>query len=357
MSVDAAVVSSMLDPFRGMNTELQTKSLSGPDVDDCAAALAEMEALATGATDIMDLSTKLGLSGLYLRFSDAYTRALIAAATPQPGKMPTDEEMLATTLTAYDDAVARLEATNDEVSKQAIPGIQSVIALGRSGVTYPVFLRRMEEEGLTDALQGATVARTGLEMDLGFAQKMRNPSEVAKCEKLDATFDTLASASAFGVPDSFEFSLHRRRIEWDFEPALITRRMLEWRWSKLTDHLIDWLDAHAAFAPFDERWADIDGNQQVTRENIRRTKECEPGRFRARERIVKESFGVDFPELDRHELVGNDIAIGIVSWSDERLDLARATYPHCSPGAVAPAELVARTEELQNGRRWARFPA
>ena len=347
MPVDAATVDMMFNPFRGMLAELRGKGIEGEDVDECAAALAAMDAVATVAADITEMSTRLGTSGLYQRFSDAYTRAMIAAASPAQGApQPTDEELLGTTLAAYQDAATRLQDSGDDEVRKAIPPVQRVLELGRSGVTYPVFLRRMEEEGLTDALAGAVVMRSGLERDLDFAREMRNPVAVARAAAVLAAYDELAAAAPFKVPDPFELGMQRRRIDWEYEPALITRRMLQWRWSLLVNHLIDWVDAHTSFAPTDARWAQAGASPAVVQRNMRMSRECDPGRFRARERIMVESFGHDFPALDALEFVANDIALGIVGWSDERLDLARETYNACVPGATAPPALVARSEEL-----------
>ena len=345
MAIDVSTLNAMLDPFRGMYKDLRAKNLSGPDVDECAALLQQMEQMAASATDLMALSVGLGNSGLYQKFSDAYTRVMMAAASPKAGSMPTDEEMLQNTLRAYEEAIATLRATGDEKAQKTIAPIEKVIALGRSGITYPVFLRRMEEEGLTDAMEGSVVAREALAQDIAWAQERRNPIEAERDEKILALYDEMAQAAPFGVPDSFRFNLRRQRIEWEYEPALIKRSILEWRWDKLMTHLIDWLDAHTSYAPFDERWSRDDRAQ--TMRYIKMDKECQPGVFRARERIVKESYGFDFPELDKQEFVANNMALGIVGWTEARLQLARDTYPYCVPGAVAPPELVQRSEQLR----------
>jgi hypothetical protein len=358
VSVEAADAAPMLDPFRGMLAELHDRGLTGADVDACAAALATMEAHLETSADLASFGAALADSGLYLEFSDAYTRAATAAATAAAapsadandvGAAPSDEELLANTLAAYEGAIEPLRSTPD--GDLAIEAIEAVLALGRSGISYPVFLRRLEEAGLARALEGAVVTRRALERELDLAREQRNPVAVAAAEDRLSAYDRLAEQSPFGVPDAFRFGLWRDRVDWEHEPALITRRLLQWRWYLLVSSLVDWLDAHTTFAPTDDRWAGPGASPADVQRNIARTKACEPGIFRARERIVRESFGHDFPALMAHELVANDVALGTVGWTDERLALAVDTYEHCRPGATAPGELVARSEALRSSGR------
>lgn len=362
MAVDPAVTESMLGPFRGMLNDLQAQGCTGPDVEECAAALAEMDALVAAATDVGELSTTLANSGLYLRFSDAYTRVMIAAssapmagapgeASEEPGSPGTmaedpDAPLLAQMVTAYEDAARRLEETGDDRARLALPAIRRVVELGRSGSTYPAVLRTMETEGLVDALSGAVVTRSALEADLDHARALRNPVAITLGERLLARFDEMADAAPFGHPDPFLFGLERTRITWEAEPALIRRRMLQWRWIKMVEDLVDWLDAHASFAPTDDRWAGPGLSPAEVQRNIDRTKACQPGVFRAREALAVEAFGLDWKALDACEFVQADCELGIVGFSDARLELARATETQCHPGAQPGGNLVARTEEL-----------
>ncbi|MCC6159827.1 MAG: hypothetical protein IT350_17375 [Deltaproteobacteria bacterium] len=350
MPVPAMFVDPMLGTFRDLMRDVETKNLTGDDVTIMREALARMEHLATTTDDFATYSGLLMQEGLFMKFSDAYGRALSAAASASAssGGGPSDESLLAQSLKSYEDALATYERGDaGDDARALIPCVKRILEIGRSGASYPVFLRTMEEEGLTRVLEGAApVARAGLVKTLDFANANWLPRSVEESAEILSVFDDMAAAAPFGQPDPFVFGLARTRIEWRFAPA---HRL----WSAIVDHrdrliflLVDWLDAHAEFAFYDARWRGPAMSDEQVRRNIRRTKECTPGDFRALEAIVAESFDLSWNALWAHETFATDYSAGRIAWTDERLRLVRATYAVCVPGAKAPDELVKAAEDL-----------
>lgn len=350
MPIPAMFSDSILGTFRTMMAEIEAKKLTGPAVDEMRAAMDRMESLAVEMDDFAAYSGLLAQEQVFLKFGDAYGRALSAAAASSSSAAPTDEELMAQTLKAYEDTAASYErGEGGEEAALLLPSMRRILEIGRSGVSYPVFLRKMEEEGLTRALAGAApMARAGLEKDLVFARSMWLPRRIEECGELLDLFDRMAAVAPFGQPDPVIFGVERTRIEWRFAPLHRLWSAVAERRDRLFDKLVDWLDAHAAFAFYDARWRGPGMTDEQVRRNIRRTKECAPGDFRVLEKIVAEDYGLAWDDLWRHETFAYDYHARRIPWSDERLRLIRKTYAHCVPGGMPPTELVAATEELHS---------
>ena len=346
MPLDRMFVDPMLNPFRNMMKDVEGRGLTGPDVDAMKQALAYMEQLASDTDDLAAYSGKLAQEQVFQKFSDAYSRALSSAAASQAPE--SDDQMMANTLKAYEgalDSYRRGEAGKE--GEMLIPVMERIMELGRSGISYPVFLRRLEEEGLNKALDGvAPAARHGIEQDLKFAQDAWLPIKVDEVNKRLQTFDAVAARSPFGQPDPLELELADKRIEWEFAPLHARREALVVRFAQVLDLLVDWIDSFAKFAPTDERWTMPPGTPAQVQQRIRRTQECTPGDLHYRESILKEYFGLEFKDMWTHDTFLWEYAAHRVEWSDQRLQLIFDSYPHCKPGNRPPPELVAMAEEL-----------
>lgn len=356
MALPASMVDPMLSAFRGMMAEIDGKGLTGPNVDEMRTQLGFMERLAQEMDDIAAYSGRLAQENTFMRFSDAYGKVLSSAAQPaaaaRGGAEPSDEELLANAVAAYDQALASYKSgqAGDDGARLA-PYVERIVAIGRSGVSYPVFLRMLEEEGLNKALSGAAPAvRDALERDLAFARAAFMPHQIAECEAVLAMYDELVARAPFGQPDPLEFSLRRRRIEWRYEPVHRHYKAMIDRWEHMLTCLVDWLDAFTSFAPSDDRWISTEGKQATLR-NVRRTQECGPGEFRYREAVFRRYFGVDWEGIWRSESFRWEYTANRISWTDERLHLVRATYAHCVPGGKPPDELIEQAKQHWNQAR------
>jgi len=352
MAIDAAMLDAMLGSFRDLLATTAAQGRRGPDVDEMASALADMEALGRQLSDPGEYSTRLANEGYYQRFTDAYTRAMLAAAgTPGAsggsgdpggsgaGALPDYATLLANALGAYQQSLDHLRDV--EGQDAAITALERILAVGRSGATYPVFLTRLENERLSDVLAGsAAPAREHLVTALEHHRGVVDPARAAESEALLAAYDGLAATSPTGSIDPFAFELRRFRIAWQHAPAIARRDAVVTRVRILLDLVIDWLDAHTTWGPRDQRFRGP--SPAVTARRIAMTRECNPGFYAVRAAQFAEAFGPE-PWWTRNELTEERRA-GRILWSEPRVQLALDAIGACVPLASAPPRLVLRAE-------------
>ena len=351
MPVDKNIADSMLGPFRGMLNDLEQKKSQGPGMEKLRALMARMEACASETDDVTTFSTRLATEGLYNDFSTAYTEVMTEAARKDYEAEGGEEKMMRQTLEAYESSLQQAEGK--PYMDSICVTLREMIALGKSGVSYPVFLRTAEEKGLNDILQGAAVIREVLLTELELAKLLHAPLLLAKAEEILSQFDRLASVSPAGRPDSFEFGLLRQRIEWEYEPGIIRWNTIVRHWDRMLMMVFDWHDSYCSFAPYDQRWADLRG-MEYTLKNIRRTQECTPGFLKVREHIFHRYFGLKWEDIFTHETYINDMGSCRIWFSDGALDIIRDTYPCCVPGGKPTAEIIGRAEKQHSGKTYKR---
>jgi len=346
MPIDPAMSQAMLGTFRDLLTDVESKGVTGADVDEMSAALAAMDSLAASMTDVGEFSMKLANDGYYTRFTDAYTRAMLAAAGAGPSAdgalppMPSDVDLLAQALQGYEASLAQLRQVAGQ--EHSISVVERILAIGRSGVTYPVFLRHVEEQGLNEELAGSvTPSRLQLESDVAHCRSTVDPAREAQAVALLGVRDSLAAASPTGSVDPFSFELGRYEVMWQHAPAIALRDAVVARLPRLIDLVLDWLDAHTSWAAHDSRF--IGATPADTRKRIEMARECNPGFYEVRAAQFAAYFGPT-PWWQRPELE-QERAGGRILWTDARLALAMDAVAHCRPETPnAPAELVARAE-------------
>lgn len=347
MAVDATMLTPMLDPFRGMLAECEGKGLDGKHVDAMRATLARLEQLGAECADITEFTAKVTTENLFAQFSDAYGKALAGAAQAKGAADAGDDDaMLASMLDAYRDARRQAEAAPDNDAH--LEAMDRAIALGESGLSFPVFLRRLEEEGLSDAIQGSTMTRAGIVKEVHFAADAHDPVALDKAMAMLAAYDELAADAKFGAPSNLAYTLTAHRVDWEYAPREAEWAWVQDRWGLVLSMVVDWLDAFAKFAPYDERWRTPGASEKQVKENIRRDQECLPGYLAVRLSILRDNHGLSFDDIFTHASFENELAANRIEYSDARLELLRDTISHMTPGSTAPKELVARTEALHD---------
>jgi hypothetical protein len=365
MPVDKMISDSMLGTFRNMVQECRDKKCSGPSFDKMVAEMNKMETFAEDFNDMGAFSAKLMTEGCFNNFSTYYSQVLSEAAqagSQSSGGSAGDEDagFLKQTLAAYQDAINRY----DQDVKSGImkpkdaaalrQGVQAVIDLGKSGVTYPVFLRQMIEKGLDKAMEGSAVARDGLLSDLAWATFINYPLEIKMRGDILAAFDLMAAKAPFGVPDSFLFALARQEIEWKCAPDIAKWKAIQERWDRILNLMNDWIDAHTNFAMKDERWVDI-ANPSATQKNIKRTKEVNPFRLREREKFLKEAFNISWDDIFTHETYRVAWTNVDISLTAEKIELLKKAHAVCKPGGAPSAEMIQEAEKLHESKADYRF--
>ncbi len=343
MPVDKNLTDPILNTFRNMAKDLTDKKASGPAYDNMMATLARMEQLADELGDIMSFNAEMVKQNLYNGFSNYYGEAYAALAKQAASGGTDDASLLAMTLKAYEDAIINLKDV--PYSDTLIKPIQELVDAGKSGVSYPVFLRIAEERGLFKAMEGTVVVRDVILEEIEFAKKSFLPLHVKMHEEKLAAFDELAKRSSLGIPDSFEFGLVRQKIEWKHEPEIIRRKECIHRWEKMLDIVYDWIDSFCSFAPHDERWADLRG-MKFTLRNIKRTQDCAPGFLKVREKIFGDYFQLKWDDIFTHETFITEQAAGRVNFKGPHLDKIKQGYPFCNPGGMPSKELIGLAESI-----------
>ena len=351
MPVEPMYADPILGTFRKFIKECEEKKASGPAFDKMKSTMARMEKLATELDDVSEFSVKLTTEQLIPEFSAAYGEVLSELAKKEYSGDEGDEKLLQQTLAAYENSIKRLQGIPK--SELLIPAIQEVIDLGRSGISYPVFLRICEEKGLNSAMEGSVVTREGILLDVTVATMFELPLELQKANELLAKFDALAAASPFGIPEATQSGLEQIKSEWKYAPKINRRDAIIHRWGILFENLHDWLDSYCSFAPHDPRWASMT-SMAVTLKNIKRCKECTPGIFRVRERIFYDYFGLAWNDIFSHETFINELKARRIWYSDESLELIKKTYEHCKPFNHPPTEHISQAEDIHEGKRFKR---
>ncbi|PKL73818.1 MAG: hypothetical protein CVV29_01450 [Methanobacteriales archaeon HGW-Methanobacteriales-2] len=351
MPVDKAMADVILDTYRNMYREISEKGVESESFKAMETALRRMEALAMETDDITDFTAKLTTENLFIQFSNAYSETMAALLRGEYSGDDGDEILLEKTLEAYENSIKNLEADpNYEILKAPI---EELIELGRSGISYAVFLRTAEEKGLYQLLEGDLVVRDSIMRDRTFAEFMHLPLEVEKQDKLLKIHDKLVADSPFKVADSFQFGLERERLDWEYAPLITGWNITIRLWEKMLMNVYDWLDSFGSFAPHDERWVDLRG-QTFTMRNIKRTQECNPGVLRAREKVLQDYFQLGWDDIFQHETYINEYQANRVWYSDETLELIKKAYPHCQPYQKPPEELVNQAEAIYTQKRYKR---
>ncbi|MCC7560549.1 MAG: hypothetical protein KO318_09010 [Methanobacterium sp.] len=351
MPVDKAMADAILDTYRNMYREISEKGVESESFKAMENALRRMEALAMETDDITDFTAKLTTENLFIQFSNAYSETMAALLRGEYSGDDGDEILLEKTLEAYENSIKNLEADpNYEILKAPI---EELIELGRSGISYAVFLRTAEEKGLYQLLEGDLIVRDSIMRDRTFAEFMHLPLEVEKQDKLLKIHDKLVADSPFKVADSFQFGLERERLDWEYAPLITGWNITIRLWEKMLMNVYDWLDSFGSFAPHDERWVDLRG-QTFTMRNIKRTQECNPGVLRAREVVLQDYFQLGWDDIFQHETYINEYQANRVWYSDETLELIKKAYPHCQPYQKPPEELVNQAETIYTQKRYKR---
>lgn len=368
MPIDTFISDAMLGTFRTMLQECRDKNLSGDDFDAMAAALARMEQLGQEMDDTAAYSGMLLQEGLFMKFSDHYSKLLSSAAKQSAINetgvydQNTDTQLLENTLQAYRDAVKNIKAQKSQVKDMMgrhaadadvlfkdqliINSIEAVINLGESGISYPRFLSQLIELGLDKAMEGSVVTGEGLQYSLDAAKATSaNPFYIKKEEEKSALHKKLTGASPFKVADNFQFQLGCEKIDWTYEPEIKKWNKIKQGREKTIFYLDEWITAYCSFAPHIEPWAAAANPKAAVIES----QDCVPGKLRVWETINQRYFGMSIKELVKHSSFSWDVEYHWMHWSQEYLEfLFFNVEPACQPFQQPDAALISVAEKMHN---------
>lgn len=346
MPIDKIYADSMLGTFRNMLQECKNKNLGGPAFDTMNSILQKMESLAMEMDDFSAYSAKLMTEGYMNDFSLAYGKLLSETAARQYNHSTSDyndNTLLQQTIKAYEDYLTQLNTSLDKEKLQE--PIKEVIAIGKSGVNYPTFLRLMIEKGLDKLMEGTIVLRKYLEEDIEWASKMFFPIHEKRNRTILNKYDELAKTSPFGAPDSFTFNLEKWKIEWAFQPEINRYNSIIERWKRILDTVHMWIDAHTSFAIYDERFVHPNGKEATLR-LIKYVKDCYPGFLKVKENIFHRYFNINWEDFFSHESFYNERKARRCLYTDEYIEFLKLVHSHCKPFNNAPKDLIEMAEKL-----------
>lgn len=146
------IINAMLDPFKNMLKDVQSKDLSGPDVDQMVSALERMEELGQINDDLNIFNGTMMQENLFGKFSEFYSKALASEAKAEYDsgeKTYDDASLLKNSVEALKNAIVTLK-DNYENSIQIAKGEDAEEQM-KQGVDY---LERNTKKGFFSASGG-----------------------------------------------------------------------------------------------------------------------------------------------------------------------------------------------------------
>lgn len=180
----------MLDPmlgtFRTMMAEIDEKGIGGEFADDMRAALLRMEELGQEKSDFNEFNAVMMNENLMGRFSDAYGKALSAAASGGGGSGdPNDYDdaaLLKQSLDALRDAIRRIK----EGHHAAIDESNSYDAAEAASAAMDFAMRNKEQYGLSSTTDESLLAAKE-EVVAGYkADQAANPGKYSNAKEIEA---------------------------------------------------------------------------------------------------------------------------------------------------------------------------
>ena len=350
MPIDKDMADAILGTFRGMARSLKEANNESDAAKQCQDCMAKMEKLALEMDDLGAFSTKLSVDGLFTDFSTSYGRAL-ASTQSKVNSDSSDAQLMANTLRAYEDALNVLK--ENPSNAHIVPVVAKVVEMGKSGLSYPLFLKECEQQGIFLGLDSPH-AGPSIKYDIYCCEVGFRPLDKEMYAKQLEAFEKMADRSAFGYPDPVEWEVSRQKIEWDFAPRQARWKAIEDRWDRMLGMVHDWVDSFCSFAPFDERWVDQGGNQAATLKNIARTQECTPGELQVREEIFNEYFNLTWTDIFSHETFINQVNARMLWFSDEMIEFIKEIRPVMKPGAKPTGAMIGKAEAIHNSKSYMR---
>lgn len=344
------------------------------------AVLDEYRAVAAESNDIADFTQKMMAKGLPQKASAIYSQSMTAGAENQAQQQSSaSEETTESESDSFekqkkqiDDVFANLiadvkkdkaEAELDEERAWEIPFFERMIELYDSGISYPLYLKALEEEGISDRMAQLQGIREMLELGLEANTATRNLPVQLMHEELLAAWDKLCEESPSGVPDKIiwevtDFKIrmkhHPRKIEWELKDQIF---------GNLLGAIHNWIDSHTKWAPNDPRWSDMGEPLDVIMRRVKKTKFTSAGYAMELEKMLKEYFGFGWDEMfndpvflymrESRDKLKN---FGFMPYTDNRLDFLRyEVWPEVDPLKPPSPELIAKAEEVygdQNIEDW-----
>jgi hypothetical protein len=335
---------SMIGPYDKLLADTEKQGIkSGEHYRKMKKALKRMHQLADESADLGEYYTKANTENLAVDFSNSYAKVVREHYMKADYD---DDTLLKNTLRQNEQALAQAVSSGDPANVAGI--YREIAAIGKSGVSYPVFLTRCEEKGLFERLRCPDQTPMLVKM-LETAKRMINPPTIEMNRAMLDRYRELKKQSQYGVVDSLVFELERFRVTGEYQPKIKKWDVVGQHMYKMVDTLIDWLDSFCFFAQYDSRWAAATPEESAQR--IELTQQCNPGFLKVRESVFKEYFSLSLNDMWNHEIFINGKKTLVIPHVEPLLDMIRETYPFCKQGGRPPANVIAAREQFHRSKK------
>ncbi len=335
---------SMIGPYDRLLDDAEKNGIRSGDLyRKMKKSLKRMHELADESSSLGEYYTKANKENLAADFSNSYAKA----AREYYMKADYDDDtLLKNTVRQYEQALVQAVSSGIPVNAAGI--YREIIAIGKSGVSYPVFLTRCEEKGLFERLRCPDQTPM-LEQQLETAKRMLIPPTIDMNREMLDRYRELKKQSPLSIVDPLVFELERFRISNKYQPKIKQREVIGQHMYKLADTLLDWLDSFCSFAPYDARWAAA--TSEETAQRIELTQQCNPGFLEVRESILMEYFDITLSAMWNHEIFISGKKTLVIPFAEPLLDMIRETYPNCKQGGRPPANVIAAREQFHRSKK------
>jgi len=309
----------MTGTFKSMLDQIVQQNIAGEHVEKMTAVLQRIDELGSEHSDFNAFNAQLISENLFARFSEYYTLALTeqhSASGNQGNGVYNDAELLKSCVSGlvqsiesieqgYKQAVAEAGKSGNAIEVEVlqnpdsiIQSIRELIALGQSeGMTLPDFLRIQIEKGLDKAMEGVVVQREGLMFEKQFTEANPvSPFHVEEVSEALEVFESLCRNSAFGVPESKEWTMLRDDIHRKYVSDIARFIKIRSSWEDILLDLSIWSLSYTKFAPEIFPWAETSRPFEAVKE----TQNINPGVIREKLKLFHKFFGLEFLDIFRH---------------------------------------------------------
>jgi hypothetical protein len=302
MPISEETLQALIATYVQWQQDLEAKGMT-EYAEKMNAVLDEYRALAKKASDMADFTQKMMAEGLPQKASAIYSESMTAgtqsqAQSPQESKaegssgVSGSEDSFEIEKKQIDGVFANLiadvkkdkaEAEQDEERAWEIPFFERMIELYDSGISYPLYLKALEEEGISDRMGQIQGIREMLEEGLEASISTRNLPIQMMHEELLAAWDKLCEGSPSGAPNKIIWEVTEYKIRMKHQPRKIEWEMKDLLFGNLLSLAHNWIDSFTKWAPADPRWY-VERYQDETMRRVKLTKYLNGGAAKTTDR-------------------------------------------------------------------------
>ncbi len=363
MPIDEQTYAPMIQMYLQWQQEFEEKGTPDEFKQRLNDVIEEFRAVArevSSMEEFMQITTEKGLAQ---KAGMIYSESFMATSQPQTStgenKQEDDisEDKTEQVQKAFDLNIKsvkedRERALQEEDRAWEIPFWDRMIELYDSGISYPLYLKALEEEGIHEKMRHTSSIRDMLVEGVENNKQTRNLPNIELWEELLTTWDKLCDESPAGIPNHVVWEVTDFTIRMKYMPRQVEWDMRDLLFHNLLNLTHDWIDSWTKWAPKDPRWF-VERDMEETMKRVKLTKYTNAGMAKVTEEILKEYFGIGWDEMfSEPEFLylresRDKIAYIFLPYTDHRLEfLKNEVWPQMQPMQPPPPALIAKAEEV-----------